>query len=308
MYGEPDLDDPGPSTPYGAGSAVEFFNDDDDYIAIPHHEAFELTNGTIQFWLNTDRTHGIQGILSKDHAGYGDGGHLGIWLDGDQLVVRLQSTEESYYVVSNVPIDKHEWHYVVFTFGEGGMNLYLDAMLVGSNLYNGGIENNTEPWVIGGLLIHTNSRTGDLEFLDVDRSFNKHIDEFAMFNMVFDQEEIMRLMIKGPYRAEFNTYSYYLFISSGCTDGDVFAGVRIRSNGDIGVMVSVAKYTLQSSAATRATACTPWRADKKKFAGYVFDLTFCFRQIRIFVMCRKLLPEKGVNVARTRSGSNSHER
>ena len=65
--------------------------------------------------------------------------------------MRLQSTNRSNFITSSVPVSANTDHDVQFDFGSGGMQLYLDGTLVGSNDFTGGIAGNDEPIVLGAL-------------------------------------------------------------------------------------------------------------------------------------------------------------
>jgi Ca2+-binding RTX toxin-like protein len=197
----PDLDDPGPPesvAPFGSETAADFHHSSNDYIAIAHDEAFEVSEGTVQLWFNADRTWGEQGLLSKDHLSYGDGGHLDIALDGSRLEARLQSAEQSYTIRTEPLIEKNTWYQVTFTFGPEGMRLYLDGELVGENPYTGGLEGNRQPLVIGGSLEWNNYCGDDLRKLQVRESFDGHIDEVAFYGEALTVEQIQQSMSEGP--------------------------------------------------------------------------------------------------------------
>ena len=73
----------------------------------------------------------------------------------DLSVVDLQSGSETFTITTkntafNNLIVLDTWQHLAFTFGVDGMKLYIDGVLVGENAYTGGMENNTQPIVIGG--------------------------------------------------------------------------------------------------------------------------------------------------------------
>jgi hypothetical protein len=196
-----DLDDAGPPAslaPFGAETATEFHRRSSEYVAISHDPEFEVANGTVQLWFNTDRTGDTQTLFSKDHGGYGTGGHLNIGLDGSRLEVRLQSDNQSYTITTDKLINKDEWYHVAFTFGDGGMKLYLNGVLVGQNSYIGGLTGNREPIVIGGSILTNSGDSGDLSRLKITQSFDGHIDEVAFFDIAFNENQIQQLILNGP--------------------------------------------------------------------------------------------------------------
>ena len=100
-------------------------------------------------------------MFSRDSSGFDGGGHLSIYVENGDLIVRLQSTNQSHVITSSVPVTAGTDHDVRFDFGSGGMELYLDGNLVGSNNYTGGITGNDEPIVLGALQIRSGNAEAD---------------------------------------------------------------------------------------------------------------------------------------------------
>ena len=120
------------------------FNGYSEYDMEDHEDEFMLRNGTIEATFNADDTSGTQSIFAKDHTGFHDGGHVNMYLDGDQLVVRLQSDDQSYYVKTAAgAIEANTDYQASFSFGEGGMKLYLDGEEVDTESYTGGLDSSS---------------------------------------------------------------------------------------------------------------------------------------------------------------------
>jgi Ca2+-binding RTX toxin-like protein len=196
-YGWIDKDDPGAPAAFDTGTSAEFWGCRHQYIAVAHSPEFETAEGTVQFWFNTDRTWGDQTLFSKDHVNFVTGGHLNIGLDGSRLEVRLQSTDHSFYIKTDPLIHRHTWYHVAFSFGAGGMKLYLNGELVGENDYSGGLAGNREPIAIGGSLMWNNHDSGDLSRLRIKQAFDGHIDEVAFFDVALDEGQIQRAIDAG---------------------------------------------------------------------------------------------------------------
>ena len=79
------------SEPLKSWALDHSFDGDDDVVVLPHEAGFELDQGTVSLSFTADQVSGTQGLLSKDSLDFDDGGHLSIWLEGDQVVARLQS-------------------------------------------------------------------------------------------------------------------------------------------------------------------------------------------------------------------------
>jgi len=133
-----------------------YFDGNGQFAEIAHREAFLLDDGTLTIDFKADDLDGTQGLISKDSFGYDTGGHFVLKLVGDQLKFRLQSTDQSFYLVSEPgTVSAATWHTATVNWGSDGLALYLDGALVATDAYTGGLgtssggDGNFAPWVIG---------------------------------------------------------------------------------------------------------------------------------------------------------------
>ncbi|WP_210349575.1 LamG-like jellyroll fold domain-containing protein [Bradyrhizobium agreste] len=201
-YGKwsPDLGEAGaPATSYDTGTAVGFGNDPRSYVAVANNTSLQVANGTIQFWFNADNGSDRQTLFAKDGFG-NNAGDLNISLDGHHLSATMQSGTATYQISSCDDVGRG-WHHVAFTFGSGGMKLYLDGALAGSNAYTGGLADNRQAIVIGASNASNRGQSGDLSRLDVTNLYRGEIDEVAVFGQALDASQIRRLTFTGPRQA-----------------------------------------------------------------------------------------------------------
>ena len=125
-----------------------------------HQTALELAEGTLSFAVTADSVSGLQGLLSKDHTGYGDGGHITVWLDDGEIRVRLQSEKGSFQLRGGTLTDGQEED-IAITFGPEGMQLYVGGVLADQNSYKGGLVGNTEALVVGASQWGSSANTTD---------------------------------------------------------------------------------------------------------------------------------------------------
>lgn len=118
-------------------------------LIIDHDPALELSSGAVEFSFTADRLTSRQGLISKDAYGFGDGGHFSVMLVDGDVVVRLQSKDDSYIIRSQNSIEVGETYHLAVNFGSEGMSLWIDGEKIGSNDYSGGLTGNDEAVVIG---------------------------------------------------------------------------------------------------------------------------------------------------------------
>jgi hypothetical protein len=185
--------DPGSAPFADVGTTAVQLDGSNEYVEIPNSSDFDLTQGTLQLRFNATDTVGEQGLISRDATGQAEPGHLTVYLNGDDLVVRLQSASQSHYITASNVVTAGDWHQMSFSFGDDGMNLYLDGTLVGTNDYSGGIDGNNEPWAIGASAQTTSagSNSGLTDY------FGGEIAEVALFDTQLTTDQISQLHDEG---------------------------------------------------------------------------------------------------------------
>ncbi len=165
----------------GTNTAASF-DGSNDYILIANDPALQPSNGTIQLWFNSNDTSVTQGLLQKnENQEEGDGYRIAIV--GDRVELRVQTGEESYRTItSSMTVDSSNWHHVAVTFGSGGLKLYVDGQLAGSDSTTESLSTNTAPIEIG--------QAGG-------RYFDGQIDEVALHDQVLSAAEIQSLVDAG---------------------------------------------------------------------------------------------------------------
>ncbi len=153
------------------------FDGVNDFVEIPHHNAFLVANGSVHFWFKAPDVNRMQGLFCKDSAGYDSGGHLRIVLGIGQIHAHQQTTSADYE--SNASgLQPNTWYQVVLTFGSHGMILYLNGVPIDYRNYKGGLAGNTQPIAIGVDL----QTAGDGTTAGWSDPFGGVIDEVAFFD------------------------------------------------------------------------------------------------------------------------------
>lgn len=173
------------------------FDGVDDFIEVPHNDAFLLDEGTVALWFKTYDTTRTQGLISKDSSGFDTGGHLSIFVhDGNHTEFRLQSWNESHKVRSADVLTTNTWYHLAVTFGPGGLKMYLDGTLVDTGSYTGGMGltsggiGNFEPMAIG---LNTMS-SGDFTTSGGGSPLTGAIEDIQVFDRALSAEEINDLI------------------------------------------------------------------------------------------------------------------
>ncbi len=175
------------------------FDGSDDYIEISHDNAYLLDSGSVSFWFKTNNTAQIGKIVTKDANGFGTGGQFAVGVTGGIVDVRLQSAAQSFELFSTSTIAADVWQNVVFNFGPGGMQLYLNGQLEASDSYAGGLGNtsggagNFEPWALAA---HSGFSDPGV-VTPLGQFFEGQIDEVALFNATLSTTQVQNLYVAG---------------------------------------------------------------------------------------------------------------
>jgi hypothetical protein len=176
------------------GNAVHF-DGIDDYVEVPHSTDYLLDEGTVALWVNIDAIGTEQMLFSKDHLNFGTGGHLTLSVQpGGDLQARLQSTTASMYV-NSAPVLAGTWIHVAFSWGPGGMAMYVNAAAPITNPYTGGLgitsggAGNFEPIAFGASTVVS----GVGVVTPLEDYFAGYLDDVRIYNRALTQAEINTL-------------------------------------------------------------------------------------------------------------------
>jgi len=181
----------------------------DDYIEIANDNAYLLDSGSVSFWFRTDNTSQTGKLVTKDASGFVDGGHFAIGLNNGIIDVRLQNATQSFELFSTSTITPNVWQNVVFNFGSGGMELYLNGQLEASDSYTGGLgttsggTGNAEPWVLAA---HSGFSDPGVA-TPLGQFYEGQIDEVALFGTALSLTQVQDLYATGTAGASARSLS-----------------------------------------------------------------------------------------------------
>ncbi len=120
----PDWDD----GPAGCGRALHFDPAAPVWMEVPDSDDFELSSGSIDFWVRIDeRPSTNYGLVSRDATGDLDG-HFTIFATSDgRIVARLQDPGTSTVLCSDVDATDGGWVHVDVDFGAPEARLFVDG-------------------------------------------------------------------------------------------------------------------------------------------------------------------------------------
>lgn len=166
-------------------------------LEIAHDPSQAVTEGTWAFSFTADNPGNgqNQALFSKDHSGFGDGGHLTAYItDKGVLKVRFQSdTEEKYLVDWNVKVQAGQEHHFAFTFDEDEIGVYLDGNLIDADTgFAGGMSGNGEDLVLGA---STRTRMGDND--NLQWHFDGQISNLLLLDRPLEEIDLLFLAESG---------------------------------------------------------------------------------------------------------------
>ncbi len=146
-YGEID----GSRPVWAIAGSHHFDGSADNYLDAGHLDSMAITDGTMVLTFTADNVFDRKTLFSKDGSGYEDGGHLTLSIVNGKLELRQQTDDKSEYLYFSHPrLEPGDTHHVAVSFGDNGLKLYLDGILVGAETdIKIGLESNDRSLLIG---------------------------------------------------------------------------------------------------------------------------------------------------------------
>ncbi len=210
--------------PNGSGQAL-YFNGEDDYAFMDHDPSMSTTQGTIAFWVRPDDLGEDSTMISKDHSGTVDGGHLRIGHTNEGgLFLRLAPGDgggNKAWETKNAVFEEGEWAHVAVSYTDSGVTVTINGDPIGANQWEakeGDVPNpngytqyfmmqNEEPWVLGADSFRAELNDTAQEFAlddeDLQREFEGALADIGIWGGFTPEDalsvaEINDLMDNGP--------------------------------------------------------------------------------------------------------------
>jgi hypothetical protein len=175
---------------FGNPNSAYSFNGTSDYIDLPTLYSYSPTNFTLNAWIKLDRIGPRQMILGKLSGWTSYTGNIGFEVWGDHLAV--DSLDAGSTLDGNTILDINKWYQVTTTYDGSSFKVYLNGVLDGSLSYNGGIGNNTVPWMIG-----THAMYGTPGGYYSNFCFDGIIDNVRIYDRALSDVDIQKLYLNS---------------------------------------------------------------------------------------------------------------
>ena len=175
------------------------------YVVVPHHDDYLLDNGTVSLWAKFDEfpnpgTDPEHVVFSKDSNGFDTGGHVDMRIASDgTLSTRLQS-DSANYEIFGAALAADTWVHLAFSWGTGGMKLYVDGGAPVTDPYTGGLGTtsggigNYEAITLGASQFNSN----DLSVTPLKRWMKGYLDDVRIYDSALSAAEILALATCPP--------------------------------------------------------------------------------------------------------------
>lgn len=176
-----------------------YFRGDTDHLRIPHSSAYEVSQGAVSFWMNTENLaffnntqDGGMALISKDEMGTGNGQFTILVTPGGAIKVNQEASGVTYQLNTSPVIIENQWHHVVYTFGADGMKVFVDNIEVGSNTsYTSGWGGNSRTLVVAANASRHDSANST--YSDMGDYYQGRIDDVRFYNQQLSDEQIILL-------------------------------------------------------------------------------------------------------------------
>ena len=124
----------GLSPVFAVAGETSFDGQRDSELAFEHAADLALSEGTVSFSFVAENITGWDVLFSKDARNFGTGGHTTAFVgENGDLKVRVQNEDKSIYLRAKNVIEEGVWYDFAFTFGDNGVQLFLDGIEVATD-------------------------------------------------------------------------------------------------------------------------------------------------------------------------------
>lgn len=166
---------------FGAANSAFYFDGVDDFVTIDNELIGGLQKGTVLGWFNYQEINqepSQQPIISFTDNN-GDMLYFGIYDNNGLKLSFGVFGSEWFWAISPNNAQTDQWHHFAGSWGEEGVKLYIDGVLIASNEFTGGLGTETTNIEIG------RNFWGDFT--------NTIIDDIRIYNRILNSEEINEL-------------------------------------------------------------------------------------------------------------------
>jgi len=204
----------------------------DEYIEVDHSADLKPHNGTLTMWINPDDVDGASSLASSDAQGADTPGGFNLRLIDGVITLEIEDETGTHHIEGG-NIGENEWSQVTASWGDDGMNLYVNGEVVASDSeFTGGVDGNLNPWTFGASQGASSDGAAD----QVTGFYNGHIDDIAIYDQQVGDEVAADLHANGvqatmdtPGQAE--SIDFPLTIDAGLTDTDGSESLSISIGG-----------------------------------------------------------------------------
>jgi concanavalin A-like lectin/glucanase superfamily protein/uncharacterized protein DUF2341 len=153
------------------------FDGTDDYVDLGNTVDYDNSEGSVSTWFNTS-SGALQFFIGDRDA---SGPYFQTWIQSGIVQTRIFNGSASYNTdYSHGGFADGNWHHLVTTWGEGGLQIYVDGQFIGENLYTGA-------WVSD-----SNMRLGEVELYHETYNLDGKLDEVKIYNYALTSVQVQQ--------------------------------------------------------------------------------------------------------------------
>jgi len=163
--------------------------DGSNYVEVPYHPLFDVTDMTIAIWINTAGSSNHQYIVMKDGAGSQPDAMVNFAIAKDDnnlpyfIIERADTDSDQIVALAQTPIGDSEWHFIVGTYNGENMNIFVDGLKEAELAADIPVPSGNFPVVIGNRFYGGSYQNW----------FTGTVDEVRIYNEAMRETKIQKL-------------------------------------------------------------------------------------------------------------------
>ena len=166
------------------GKALSF-DGSNDYVAVPTNNSIDTNNVSLSAWINSTNINKRYAVIAAKNYQY----NIQLYDTTGRVAFYVKNASGTLYsAVTDTALSNNTWYHIVGTFDGNNLKIYVDGVLLKTQVFSGTVISNDYDFLIGQ---QANNCTPSPSCVGGNYYFAGKIDEVKIFNYALTADEVL---------------------------------------------------------------------------------------------------------------------